>query len=205
MKDKKVSSTKKVTKKQSSKQAVKNNTKKKDNIKKNNIIIKLLVALGVAILCFIIIYLMNHFFVKNSDIKINMSTDKKLVYLNINETEELITTQKYVSDLKYSMRYDVNNFTVFKYKEQDIFKVTGDERSLLVVEKSTVPEKCSETEINDEYSNCYIKLDDYTEEYYISDNGTTYKLTIKSPNTEAFDNDTRYRMDYMLKTFEMNK
>lgn len=199
MANKKGSATKQPTK-------TKKNTKVKNtNIKRNAVIIKFLVVLGVAILFFAIVYLMNYFFVQKSDIKINMSTDKELVYLQIKDTEELITTQKYVSDLEYSMRYDVNKFTVFKYKQQDIFKLISDEKSLLVIEKSTLPSNCSETTLDNEYNNCYIKLDDYTEEYYISTGGETYKITMKSPNTETFEKDTRIRMEYMLNTFVVNE
>lgn len=188
----------------------KSKTKKQQPVKKvqgsnnqNEFIMKLLVLLGVAILCFITIYLMKFFFVDRSYIKINMSTDKKLEYIKLEGQEELITTQKYVSDLNYTMRYDIENFTVFKYKGQDIYKFKNDERILVVVELSGLPTSCLSGTLNMEYNNCYVKTDNYTEEYYISTNGRTYKVMIKSLNTSEYISGVRSRINYMLKTFEM--
>lgn len=187
----------------------KTNTKKnvkkiqKTNTNRNSIVIKLLIVLGVIILCIAIVSLMNYFFVKKSNIKINISTDKDLIYLTINNKEELLTTQRYVSDLGYSMRYDVDNFTVFKYKEQDIFKFISDEKALLVIEKSLLPSNCSQTTLANEYNNCVVNVDDYTEEYYVTTEGETYKITLKSPNTEEFNKNTKIIMKYMLNTFKL--
>lgn len=184
-----------------------NNRKQTQNGKKNpsnTFIMKLLVFLGVIILCGIIIYLMNYFFVEKSYIKINMSTDKKLENITIGGKEELITTQKYVSDLDYSIRYDVNKFTIFKYKKQDIFKYIDAEKVLLVVEKSTSPGNCVNADLDTEYNNCLIKVDNYTDEYYISANGHSYKITIKSPNTSDYEKNIKDYIDYMLNSFEMN-
>ncbi|MBE6156923.1 MAG: hypothetical protein E7161_04160 [Firmicutes bacterium] len=171
--------------------------------KTNSIIMKVLVVLGVIILCFVIVYLMNYFFVEKSYIKINISTDKKLEYITIEGEEELITTQKYVSDLNYSMRYDIDNFTVFKYKSQDIFKFVNDEKILVVVEESGLPNSCSTGSLDMTYNNCYVQVDNYTEEHYISTNGKTYKLTVKSPNTPEYQEGMKIRINYMLNSFEM--
>lgn len=170
---------------------------------KNTIIMKVLVVFGVIILCFALVYLMNYFFVEKSYIKINMSTDKKLEHITLEGERELITTQKYVSDLNYTMRYDVNNFTVFKYKHQDIFKFKSDDKILVIVEKSGLPNSCTSGTLDMEYNNCYVKIDNYTEEYYISTNGKTYKITIKSPNTTEYISGVKTRINYMLKSFEM--
>lgn len=185
--------------------SVKNSKTKQDNkqLEKNTIIMKTLTFFGVVIFGFILIYLMYYFFVTKSDIKINMSTEKKLEYMTIEGNEELIATQKYVSDLNYSMRYDINNFKVFKYKSQDIYKNLNDERVLVVVEKSNMPANCVSTPAENEYNNCYIKLDDYTEEHYISTSSIVYKITIKTPGTTEYKESVATRINYMLDSFKM--
>lgn len=186
------------------KQAKNNKTQKEEKkINKNTIIMKTLTFLGVVIFGFILIYLMYYFFVMKSDIKINMSTDKKLEYMTIEGNEELIATQKYVSDLNYTMRYDINNFKVFKYKTQDIYKNLNDERVLVVVEKSNIPANCVTTPAENEYNNCYIKVDDYTEEHYISTSAIVYKITIKTPGTTEYKEGVSTRINYMLDSFNI--
>lgn len=192
---------------------VKNNKQQKNSkttpiktkLNKNTIIMKTLTFLGVIIFCFILIYLMYYFFVTESDIKINMSTDKKLEYVTIEGNEELIATQKYVSDLNYTMRYDINNFKIFKYKNQDIYKNLKDERVLVVVERSTLPTNCAITTSQNEYNNCYIKIDDYTEEHYISTSSVVYKITIKTPGTTEYKEGIEKRINYMLDSFSIVK
>lgn len=169
--------------------------------RKNSFIMKILVVLGVTIFCFVLVYLMYHFFVEKSDIKINMSTDKQMEYITLEGEEELIITQKFVSDLSYSMRYDVNEFKVFKYKSQDIYKNLNDERVLVVVEKSTLPTNCTEATSQTEYNNCYVKVDDYTENHYISLDNQVYKITIKTPNSVEYEEGIKARINHMLKTF----
>ncbi len=172
---------------------------------RNKLIMKILIFLGVIVLGVTLIYLMNYFFVEHNDIKINMSTDKKLEYITVAGEQELISTQKYVSDLDYSMRYDINNFVVFKYKDQDYFKFADSEKIVVIVSKSTVPSSCnSQTTLENNYNNCYLKVDDYTEEYYISEQGVTYKITVKSLNTKEYVQNIEPRISYMLNTFEMN-
>lgn len=186
------------------KQTKNNKTKKEEKkLNKNTVIMKILTFLGVVIFGFILIYLMYYFFVTKSDIKINMSTDKKLEYITIEGNEELIATQKYVSDLNYTMRYDINNFKVFKYKNQDIYKNLNDERVLVVVEKSNIPSNCVTTPAENEYNNCYIKVDDYTEEHYISTSAIIYKITIKTPGTVEYKEGVSTRINYMLNSFNI--
>lgn len=193
------------SKKQNSNTNTIKNIEKKEmkNNSKNEVVMKTLVFIGVLIFCFIIIYLMYHFFVEKSDIKINMSTDKQIEYITIEGTEELIMTQKYVSDLGYSMRYDVTDFKVFKYKTQDIYKNLNDERVLVVVEKSQIPSNCTTITSTKEYNNCYIKVDNYTEENYISSKNQVYKITIKTPGTTEYLEGTRVRIEHMLNTFSI--
>lgn len=187
------------------KKGVKRNSKKTNKkVEKNNFIMKLLVFLGVIVLLCASIYLMNYFFVEKSYLKTNMSTDKKIEYITLEGQNELINTQKYVSDLNYSMRYDIDNFKVFKYKKQDIFKFLHNDAVLVVVEKSSLPNSCTASRIETGYNSCYVKKDDYTEEYYISTNGYTYKITIKSPNTSEYGEGVRTRISYMINSFIIN-
>lgn len=170
---------------------------------KNSFAQKALIVLGVIVLCLIIIYLMNYFFVQKNDIKINMSTDKKVEYITINNKDELITTQKYVSDLNYTMRYDINNFSMFKYRNQDIFKYKSAEKILVIVEKSTFPKSCSSITTSSDYDNCLVKVDNYTKEYYIKENDKTYKITVKTPNINEFEQNINVRINYMIKSFDV--
>ena len=196
-------SNKNLNKKNIKKNISNNKNLNKNNLNKNTAKMKLLMVLGTVILIIAVLYLMNYFFVEKSYLKINMSTDKQLDYITLEGEEELMTTQKFVSDLEYSMRYDVNKFTVFKYKKQDIYKFVEDERILIVVERSGLPKSCESSTLEMTYNNCYVKIDNYTEEYYVSTNGRTYKITIKSPSTSEYEEGIKARMNYMINTFEM--
>jgi len=181
---------------------IKSVNSKKNDVKKNKFIMKMLTFLGVLVFCFIIVYLMYHFFVEKSDLKINMSTDKQMETFTINGKEELIMTQKYMSDLGYSMRYDVNLFRVFKYKNQDIYKNLKDERFLIVVERTKLPTACESSTFENEYNNCFVSVDDYTEEYYISDAAYVYKVMVKKP-PQADSQMIKFNVNYMIKNFVM--
>lgn len=186
----------------------KNNVNNKNieanNINRNTYIMKTLTFLGVIIFCFILIYLMYHFFVEKSDIKVNMSTDKKIEYISVNNNDEMIITQKYVSDLSYSMRYDINEFRVFKHKGQDIYKNLNDERVLVAVEKSTLPNTCTKITSTNEYNSCYIKSDDFTEYYYITSSDITYEVIIKTPGQSELSSSLKANIEQMLKTFNIS-
>ncbi len=171
--------------------------------KSNKFIMSFLIVLGVLILGFIIIYLMNYFFVERINLKVNISTDKKLEYITVAGNEELVSTQKYVSDLSYSMRYDINKFSVFKDKTQDIYKFLKDDRVLLVVEKSELPKNCTSSDLDLEYNNCIVNIDDYTSNYYITKDNVTYKITIKSLNVTDLKDEAEPKINYMLNNFEI--
>lgn len=192
--------------KSNGKDKMQNFSKKENKVEKfpsNEFVMKVLVFLGVAMLFVAILYLMNYFFVEKNYIKINMSTDKKAEFIKVNGADMLITTQKYVSDLNYSMRYDINSFSVFKYKKQDIFKFSDAEKILLVVEQSEIPNSCSLVTSENEYTNCVVNLDSYTEERYLSTNTRTYKITIKTPNLGTNEEEIKAKINYMLNSFEM--
>ncbi|MBE5806326.1 MAG: hypothetical protein E7313_06470 [Clostridiales bacterium] len=176
----------------------------KDKSNRNSLIMNILVVLGVIVLCVIIVYLMNYFFVEKSHIKINISTDKKLEFIMVGEEDELVTTQKYVSDLNYSMRYITTEFTVFKYKEQDIYKNVNNDSILVVVEPSDLPSTCPSVELANEYNSCYLTIDNYTDEYYISNNNNIYKLTVKKPNAKDYTSFIKSEISYMINSFEIN-
>lgn len=165
---------------------------------------KVLEVLAVIIFSFTIIYLTYHLFVEKSCIKINMSTDKKSEYIILEGEKELISTQKYVSDLGYSMRYDINKFNVFKYKEQDIYNFLYNNEVLVIVEKSNLPASCSVSLTEMGYNNCYIKQNKETDVYYISTNGKTYKITVKSPSSTEYEEGVKARISYMINSFKIN-
>ena len=182
----------------------KSNYGKKTKNSKSTLKMKILVVLGILVLGFILIYLMKYYFIDKSYIKINMSTDKKIEYIKVDGKEELMSTQKYVSDLNYSMRYDIDNFKVFKYKNQDIYKNINDIRILLAVEKSSLTKPCSVSKTETGYNSCYVKLDNFTEEYYITTNGRTYKVTVKTPGSSELSEGTKQRISYMINSFIFN-
>ncbi len=192
--------------KNNKKSNIKNNvssSKSNENIEKT-FGMKILVFLGVIISLGICLYLMNYFFVEKSYLKINISTDKRVDYIKVNGKEESILTQKYVSDLNYSMRYDIDKFKVYKYKKQDIFKYLNAEKILVIVEKSTLPKNCVNkgTEL---YNSCVVTVDDFSKEYYISKNNETYKLTVKTPGPSDYKDEIKERINFMLSTFETTK
>lgn len=170
---------------------------------RNSIIMKILVFLGVIVFCITIVYLMYHFFFRNSNIDVNYSTDKKTEYIELEGNEEVIATQKYISDLGYSMRYDVERFKVMKYKNQDFFRFIDNDRVFIVIEKKETPKTCTESLLNTEYNNCYLKISFDTEEYYISNKGKSYRITLKSPDDIEFEEGVKGRIRYMLNTFKI--
>ena len=153
----------------------------------------------------IVIYLFHFFFIRNSDINTNYSTDKKIEYITINGKEELLSSQKFISDLEYSMRYDTERFVVFKYRKQDFYRFKENERVFLVIEEADVPSPCVKSELETEYNNCYIKVDDSTEEYYLSSNKGSYRIMVKSPNVKEFNDGIKNRINYMITTFKIEK
>ncbi len=191
-------------------------TKKVDNVNndKNKIIndtstektpgMKILIFLGVVISCAVILYLMNYFFVQKSYIKINISTDKRMDYISVNNVEKAIVTQKYVSDLNYTMRYDVDTFKVIKYKNQDIFKYLKAEKILVSVEEGNKPQGCSVT-YKENYTSCEVNVDARTKIYYFTKNNLTFKVTVKTPENNNYNEDLKQRINFMLDSFTIEK
>ena len=183
-----------------------NNIKVKENsFDKNKPLTKLLIFLGTIILGILIILVMKHFFVDKNNIGINYSTEKKLEYIVLDGEKELISTQRYVSDLGYNMRYDVERFKVFKYKNQDIYKFVENESVLVLVEKSSLPSDCSSKPLENGYSNCYKFIDETMDEYYITSNNKTYRVLVKTPVDTEYTKGVKVRISYMISTFTIDE
>lgn len=181
----------------------KNKTSMEVELNENNYATKLIILLGVIVLLIISIFTMKYFFVDKSKITENYSTDKQLVYITLEGQEELISTQKYNSTLGYNMRYDIERFKVFKYKEQDIYKFIANDQVLVLVEKATLPEDCNNEPLEKGYNNCYKMIDDNMEEYYLTSNNKTYRILIKCPNTSEYNSGVKARIKYMIGSFEI--
>lgn len=175
------------------------------NEKPNIFLKKLLIFIGVLVLFIIIVFIMKYFFVDKSNIGINYSTDKKLEYITLEGEKELISTQKYISELGYNMRYDVERFKVFNYKNQDIYRFIDNERVLVLVEKSSLPSDCNAEPLENGYNNCYKYIDDTMDEYYISFNNKTYRIIIKTPGGKEFQEGVKVRINYMINSFGINE
>jgi hypothetical protein len=169
----------------------------------NDFVMKALLLVGMVFLGLSLVRVMDYFFVKNSNIGINMSTDKKVEYLALNGKEELVTTKKYVSDLDYTMRYDTDNFRVFKYKKQDIYSFLNNYGVALSVEKADVPSNCARATLDNEYASCYVMVDHFTEEYYFSKDKVSYKITIKLSDDEKNKELLKNEVKYMLSSFNI--
>lgn len=164
---------------------------------------KVLLLLGTTILCLLSILIMKHFFIDKSFINTNYSTDRKLVYIQIEGQEELIATQKYISTLGYDMRYDIERFKVFRYKNHDVFKSLDDENVLIMVEKAILPGDCNSVPLEKGYNNCYKIIDKTSEEYYISYGNRVYRILIKTPGGFEYEEGVKKRINYMINTFEI--
>lgn len=171
----------------------------------NVLLTKFLIFIGVVVLFIIIVFTMKYFFVDKSDIGINYSTDKKLEYIALKGEKELISTQRYISSLGYNMRYDVERFKVFKYKNQDIYRFIDNERVLVLVEKSSLPSDCNAEPLENGYNNCYKYIDETMDEYYISLNNKTYRILIKTPGGKEFQEGVKVRINYMINSFGINE
>lgn len=171
---------------------------------KNKIVMNLLIFLGILVLGFILICIMYYFFVKNSNIKINISTDKKVEYVTINGQKKLLASQKYISDLGYTMRYNVEEFKVLKYKNKDIYKNLKDEKLLITVEKPNAPLNCSVKNEDYEYNKCFLKIDNYNQEYNISSQNRFFKIIIKSSGFDNLNKETEEDINWMINSFRLN-
>lgn len=180
-----------------------NDTQASDNNNANNFKKKLITFAGFIVLFIVSVFLMKYFFVSKSYIKINYSTDKKLEYIDLTNGQKMLSSQKYISDLEYTMRYDIDNFRVFKYSNKDYYKFKSSDKILVIVERHSLPTACTSSNLDMIYNNCYYKEDKFNESYYITTNGRTYKITIKNVNTLDDSRDIKTIIKYMLDSFEM--
>ena len=76
---------------------------------------------------------------------------------------------------------------------------------MVFVSKADSPSNCTSTGLDNNYNNCFIRVDEYTEEYYISSNGITYKVMVRTPNTTEYQEGVRVRIQYMLNVMSRKK
>ena len=164
---------------------------------------KFFLLMGTIIMCLLAILIMKHFFVDKSNITNNYSTDKRLVYVTIEGSEELVATQKYVSDSGYDMRYDVERFKVYRFRNQDVFKSLENDGLIMLIEKAILPADCNSDPLKTGYNSCYKYIDALKEEYFISVYDRVYKITVNIQSENDYNNELKERIKYMISTFEI--
>lgn len=178
-----------------------------DEIFENDKSFKKRIILIVSTLLFVILiaFLMYYFFFQKADLQINISTDKKFEFVYFDNEKKQLITQKYISDLGYSMRYDIENFKVFKYQEQDIYKCTTNSDIVIKVEKTSLPSACSNssTSLNFSYNSCELLNALDNKEYYLYDKNNIYKITLSLPDELRSQNNYGDIIDRMLATFSI--
>lgn len=178
-----------------------------DEIFENDKSFKKRIILNVSTILFVILiaFLMYYFFFQKADLQINISTDKKFEFVYFDNEKKQLITQKYISDLGYSMRYDIENFKVFKYQEQDIYKCTTNSDIVIKVEKTSLPSACSNssTSLNFSYNSCELLNALDNKEYYLYDKNNIYKITLSLPDELRSQNNYGDIIDRMLATFSI--
>ena len=166
---------------------------------------KLILIIGTTLFLILVIFLMYYFFFKKADLQINISTDKKFEFVYFNNEKTQFITQKYISDLGYSMRYDIENFKVFKYQDQDIYKCTTNSDIVIKIEKATLPSVCSKSSTTEKftYNSCEYLNDLANEEYYLYDKNNIYKITLSLPDELKNQNNYGEITDRMLSSFNI--
>lgn len=166
---------------------------------------KIIIFSGTILVLLLLFSLMYYFFYKRVDLQMNISTDKKFEFVYFDGEKTQFTTQRYISDLGYSMRHDVENFEVFKYKEQDIYKCITNSEIVLSVEKTSIPKVCNVNivRLDSAYNNCEVTIDDAIKEYYIYDKKDAYKVTISIPPELKEENNYGDIIERMITTFKI--
>lgn len=181
-----------------------NDIMQNDNNIKGSTTKKIIITIGVILVLILIILLMYHFFVKKSYITCNYSTDKKIEYITLNGKQEVMTTQKYIGCTPdYTIRYDVDSFDVFKYKDEDIFKYKNNEGVAILIRETEYPTKC-DTSIDIDSITCHITEGDDKDIYYMSKDNKNYQIIVKTPEYSELASSVNSRINYMLKTFAAN-
>lgn len=190
----------------------KNSIEKESEIEKNfendkSFKKKIILIIGTVFFLIIILCLMYYFFFKKADLQMNISTDKKFEFVYFNNEKTQFITQKYISDLGYSMRYDIENFKVFKYQDQDIYKCTTNSDVVIKVEKSTLPSACSNSPASEKftYNSCEFLNDLANEEYYLYDQEKIYKITLSLPDELKNQNNYGDITSKMLASFNITE
>ena len=167
-------------------------------------LLKIIIAICIIFICVCAIFFIKDLFKENGDTKLNYSTEEKEVTIMLEGQEESITTKKYVSDLGYSMRYDIDRFEVSKNKNQDVYKFIYNDEVIVFVEKSSLPKNCEKASLKNDYNNCHKYIDETKEEYYIYDGDKVYKVLIKTPGGTEYSEGVKVRINYMINTFKIN-
>lgn len=166
---------------------------------------KVIIFISTIILVCLIFFLIYYFFFKKLDLINDISTDKSFETIEVNGTKEQLVTQKFVSSLGYSMRYDVDSYEVFKYNDSDIYKNTVDNNIVISVSKSKLPSICS-LEKNDKfnYNSCELINGFDNQEFYIYENNIAYKIVISLPQESKDKNNSEIILNKMLNSFIIN-
>lgn len=166
---------------------------------------KFILFVGTVLFLLIIVSLMYYFFYKKVDLQMDISTEKKFEFVYFDGEKTQFTTQKYISSLGYSMRYDIENFEVFKYKEQDVYKSITNSDVVLSVEKTEIPKVCkiNIVRLDSTYNNCEVAIDDGLKEYYIYDKKDVYKVLISLPPELKEKNNYGDIIEKMITTFKI--
>ncbi len=165
---------------------------------------KILILLCTIIVCAIVCYFIRDSFKDKGETKLNYSIEEKSETIILEGQEESITTKKYISDLKYSMRYDIDRFKVSKNNKQDVYTFIDNKDVVVFVEKSTLPNDCKKESFENGYNNCYKYIDETKEEYYVYDGDRVYKVKVKTPGGIEYSEGVKVRINYMINSFKMN-
>ena len=104
---------------------------------------KLIIFISTILLVILIAGLIYYFFFKKLDLRNNISTDKQFETIEVDGKKEQLVTQKFISGLGYSMRYDVDSYQVFKYNDSDIYKNIKDNNVGFPTLLYAIPNSCT--------------------------------------------------------------
>jgi len=140
--------------------------------------------------------------------KLDVSIDKKQEIIYLEGIKEEITTMKYISSLGYHLRYDIDNFSILKDENKDIYKTINPE-VYVVVEISTISyEKLLKNNYEKDILNgidTLYYIENNKEYIYLKGNDKTFLITINCPNTPEYKEGFYSRIIQMLDNgFEIN-
>lgn len=166
---------------------------------------KLIIFISTILLVILIAGLIYYFFFKKLDLRNNISTDKQFETIEVDGKKEQLVTQKFISGLGYSMRYDVDSYQVFKYNDSDIYKNIKDNNVVISVSKAKLPDACNlEKNEKFDYSSCEL-INGYDNlEYYIYEKKNIYKIVVSLPQESKDVNNNEIIVNKMLNSFKIS-